>query len=510
MYSNKLIFGKDQTERVVSLEHKGDDVVLFIQTKAGTIETKTMPATFWFITDKKISAKQDLLTGDQFYKYIGKFPSQEARDNVIKILKKNNIDFYRIYSAKEQSLIYNGITYYKGLQPKDVSILSFDIESTGLTHNKDAKVLIISNTFRDHTGTLTRKLFNYDEFENEAQMIDKWCDWVRSINPSIMCGHNILSYDLPYLNYLARQNGTKLKLGRDNSEIGFDQWESKFRKDGSQDLEYTNCHIYGREVVDTMFLAYSYDIGRLFPSYGLKPIINHLGLEKKDRTFIDASQIRNTYKIPEMWKLIKQYAEEDADDSLTLFDLMGPSKFYMTQNVSKSFQGMINSASGSQINNMMVRSYLQDGYSIAKSTEVSNFEGGISLGISGIYDYTLKWDIVSAYPHTIIQFELNDNKKDPDQNFLNMVRYFTKSRIDNKKLSKQTGDQYYEDLQQSMKVIINSFFGACGAPGLNYNSPEIASRITRECRGYIEKAILWSTNKNVDFWRNKVNNINNG
>lgn len=510
MYSNKLIFGINQIERIVSLEHKGDEIILFLQTPSGKIETKAIPATFWFITDKKISAKQELLSGDQVYKHIGKFPNQEKRDEVVKILKKNNVDFYRIYAAKEQSLVFNGMTYFKGLKPKEVSILSFDIETTGLLHNKDSKVLIISNTFRDHTGQLTRKLFAYDDFGSEGEMLDSWCAWVRKIDPSIMCGHNVLSYDLPYLSYVARQSGTKLNLGRDNSQIVFDNWETSFRKDGSQDLDYINCHIYGREIVDTMFLAYKYDIARAFPSYGLKPIINFLGLEKKDRTFIDSSQIRNTYKILETWKLIKQYAEEDADDSLTLFDLMAPSIFYMTQNVSKPFQAMVNSASGSQINNMMVRSYLQDTLSVAKATPVNNFEGGISLGISGIYDHTLKWDIVSAYPHTIIQFELNDDNKDPLRNFLNMVIYFTKSRIENKKLSKQTGNQYYEDLQQSMKVIINSFFGACGAPGLNYNCPEIAAKITRECRGYIEKAVIWSTNKNVDFWRNKVDTIDNG
>lgn len=500
MYSNKLIFGKDQTERIVSIEHKDSEMVIFIQKPSGQISQKIVPATFWFITDKKISSKQELLSGDQFYKHIGKFPSQEQRDEVIKILKKNNIDFYRIYSAKEQSLIYNGMTYYKGLQPKEVSILSFDIETTGLNHDKSSKVLIISNTFRDHTGKLTRKLFNYDEFGSEGEMIDKWCDWVRKIDPSIMCGHNIMGYDWGYLNYLARQNGTKLKLGRDGSEIVFDQWESKFRKDGSQDLEYINCHVYGREIVDTMFLAYKYDIGRVFPSYGLKPIINHLGLEKKNRTFIDAGQIRNTYKNPEMWKLIKQYAEEDADDSLTLFDLMAPSYFYVTQNVSKSFQAIVNSATGSQINNVMVRSYLQDGHSVAKTDSINPIKGGISFAVPGVYKNLYKLDIKSCYPSQILRFKLYDHKKDPNGNFYEMVKYFTYQRFEYKKKYKETGDQSFKDLDGAAKVFINSAYGACTTPGLNYNCEAVGAKITQESRNVIDLALKWSSGYDSKYW----------
>lgn len=507
MYNNKLIFGADQTARLVSLEHKGDDIILFIQTSSGQIETKTIPATFWFITDKKISAKQELLSGNQGYKHIGKFTNQEKRDEVVKLLKKNNVDFYRIYNAKEQSLVYNGMTYYKGLQPKEISILSFDIETTGLNHDKASKVLIISNTFRDHTGKLTRKLFNYDEFGSEAEMLDKWCDWVRKIDPSIMCGHNIMGYDFGYLNYLARQNGTKLKLGRDGSEIIFDQWSSKFRKDGSQDLEYTNCHIYGREIVDTMFLSYKYDIGRSFPSYGLKPIINYLGLEKKNRTFIDPALIRNAYKNPELWKHIKQYAEEDADDSLTLFDLMVPSLFYFTQTVSKSFQAMCSGATGSQLNNIMVRAYLQDGHSISKANESVAFQGAISWAKSGIYDNCVRWDAASLYPSIMRQHKIYSKEKDPEQYFSKITDYFALERLTNKQLAKETGKQYYKDLEQSQKVGANSLYGFLGAPGLNYNYPEGASLVTQKGRELLERMIYWASGKTLMELKNESSQL---
>ena len=48
MYNNKLIYGKDLTEKIVCIEHSGDNMVLFIQTESGKIQQKLVPATFWY------------------------------------------------------------------------------------------------------------------------------------------------------------------------------------------------------------------------------------------------------------------------------------------------------------------------------------------------------------------------------------------------------------------------------------------------------------------------------
>lgn len=500
-YSNYLIFGKDQTLGIVSLEVKGEEATVFIQEKDGSISTITDNAEFWLLTKDKVSSKLHALDGDQYFKYATTFPNQEDRDNAVKALKKNGNEFYRIYDAKEQSLVYYGMTYYKGLQPSEVSILSFDIEATTLLHNQDAKLLIISNTFRDSKGKITRKMFNYDEFENECDMINSWCAWVRKMDPSILCGHNIYGYDFGYLNYIAQTNGTSLRLGRDGSDIRFDMWDASFRIDGSNEISYRNAHIFGREIVDTMFLSYKYDaVGKNFESYGLKPIIKNLGLEKPGRTFIDASQIRYLYKDPEMWKLIKQYAEEDADDSLKLFDLMAPAYFYVTQSVSKSFQAVINSATGSQLNNVMVRAYLQEGHSIAKADEISGIEGGISFAVPGVYRNLFKIDIKSCYPSQILRFKLFDENKDPKGYFYEMVKYFTYQRFDYKKKFKETGEKYFKDLDAAAKVFINSAYGLCSTPGLNYNCEAVGAKITRESRAIINMALKWASGQDSEYW----------
>lgn len=507
-YTKDLIYGKDRTDRIVSVEHKDGKLHVFRQMPDGRIVTELQPSKFWILSNEHVSQRQTLLKGNQHYNYIATFDTQRERDDIARILKKNEVDFYRIYNEKEQSLVYHGMTYYKGLKPKEVSVLSWDLETSTLRHQFESKILMMSGTFRSHDGKITRKLFAIDDYgHDEAKMIRAFIKWVVQMDPSIMLGHNIYGFDWEYLRFRCQELGIKIALGRDGSSLKFAHYTSEFRKDGSQSIEYNNCTIFGREIVDTMFLAYQYDFARAFYSYGLKSIINQLGLEKKDRTFIDASKIGRYYQElldtgkSENWELSKKYSEEDSDDSLTLYDIFVPAKFYFTQTVSKPFQMMVNSATGSQLNNVMVRSYLQMGHSVAKATDAMRYEGAISFGIPGIYKNGFKVDVSALYPSVMRQYGVYCEAKDPFKHFIQITEYFATERLKNKQLAKTTGDQYYEDMQQSQKIAANSLYGFLGAAGLNYNYPEGAAYITKMGREVLERATLFSTSKGLDYWK---------
>lgn len=499
MKYDKLIYGKDQTERVVSIEQHDDYLEIFIEDEQNQVKSEFVQNKWWLLSDKKIDSGFIRLNGNLHYKWGKQFNSKESFFKTKFRYKKQNFDIFSVSDPKEQAMINKGITYFKNMTPKDVSILSFDIEATGLFHNKDAKVLIISNTFRKGSNIIN-KLFCFDEYNSQGDLINAWCKWVKEINPSILCGHNIYSYDLPYLNYIAQQNDTILNIGRDNSALEFYNYESKFRVDGSRDLKYHKVRCYGREIVDTYFLSIKYDVvDKKFDSYGLKPIIKTLGLEKENRTFYDSSKIRENYMIPEEWEKIKEYCRDDAQDSLTLFDLMIPSIFYFTQSVPKSFQSMIESASGSQLNSILLRSYLQDKHSLPKESINNSFPGAISYGNPGIYRNCVKWDVSSLYPSIILQYEVYDSQKDPNKNFLKVMKYFTEQRLNDKQLYKKTKNKYYKDLEQSRKICINSGYGMLGAPGLLFNSPTKADFITSKGREILKQAIKWSTSKDFEY-----------
>lgn len=496
-----LIYGKSELQKVINLEVHDDFVKLFILNDDGNVSTKEESNRHWILSNHAHDSSWIRLKGNLYYKFGKQFTS---RKDLIDYRKKlGNADLYQIYDPKESCMVNKGITYFKGLKPKDIPVLSFDLETTGLDPKAStAKVLLISNTFRNKDKAV-KKLFAFDNYESEGAMIDAWVQWVCDVNPSIITGHNIIGYDFYYLNHRAKVNGTSLAIGRDGSDLVISEKESSFRIDGSRDMSYYKKKIYGREIIDTMFLAYRYDIvSKKYESYGLKSIIKTEGMEKEGRQFYDAAQIRFKYNDPVEWAKIKAYCIDDADDSLGLFDLMSPAQFYWTQSVPRSFQSVHESATGTQLNGIMVRSYLQDKHSIPKAnSSISKFEGAISIGVPGIYDNCIRWDVASLYPSIILTYKIYDKEKDPEGNFLKMMQYFTTERLRNKKLAKETGDDYYKGLEQSGKIGINSGYGFMGAPGLNFNSLHNAELVTKYGRDILTKAIKWSTGKELSEYR---------
>jgi DNA polymerase elongation subunit (family B) len=292
-------------------------------------------------------------------------------------------------------------------------------------------------------------------------------------------------------------------LGRDGSVAKFGKKPKNYRVDGSQTWEYKNCMIFGRHIIDGMFLAVKYDIGRNYPSWGLKPIAEYEGIVSKDRQFYDASKIGQNWSDLEEREKIVKYCEHDGNDSLALYELMIPSFFYMCQSIPKPFQVIVNSASGSWLNTIMLRSYLQKFHGVPKAQQASDFgkvSGGISFGMPGIHDNVFKIDIKSMYPNIMLEYKVNDPKKDPENNFFNMVEHFTKKRFEQKGMHKKTGDKYYDDLQAASKIFINSCYGMLGTSGLNFNNFAGADLITGMGRQIIRETMKWATGLDVGDW----------
>ena len=493
MDSNALIFGKSGLKKIVALEVQDHEAEIFVQAEDGSVTSHIIPNRFWLLCSEQADSNFVRLKGDLHYCWGRQYLDKQTWGRDRSAYKNMGFDTYSIYDAQEALMTKDGICYYQDLKQKDVSVLSFDLETTGLDGlAPDAKVILISTTYRDVKGS-TNKLFSHDEYKDERSMIEAFCTYVREVDPSIVMGHNVMTYDFVYLSSRAHKIGAKLKLGRDGSVITFEKYPSNFRMDGTRTLEYFNAHIYGREIVDTYFLASAYDVSKSIESYALKPMIKQLGLEKEGRQHYDASQIRFKYMIPEEMEKIKQYAIDDAEDPIKLFDLMGPLYFNMSTMMSMPFSKIVLSASGKKINGMLVRAYLQQGHSIPKPDESRKFQGAISFAVPGVYSNCFKIDLAALYPSIQLEYEVCNFDKDPKGYILELIRTFRAKRLEYKKLAADTGDKYWIEMDTTAKGILNSFYGSQGCPGINFNSFDCAEFITAKGREILEYTIKWAS-----------------
>lgn len=494
-YQDDIIFGKDKTLEIVALELQDNNAILF--KLDGSIEVR--PVKFWLLASTKIDLNFKRLEGNLHYKYIRYFSSYEQFCKYMQMYMGMRKDVYGVWNAREQFMLHEGITLYKGLQPQDLGVLAFDIESDGLTKHSGSQVYLITNSYRKKDVHI-KKHFRLDHYKDCGELIDAWIAWVREIDPDIINFWNGYGYDLPYLAHVAELYNTSLKLGRDGSNVEFKKKASQKRVDGNTSWDYFKAHIYGRQIIDGQFVALNYGVGKGYPSWGLKPIAEAEGFVTPDRQFYDASQIHKNWGIPEEREKIIQYGIDDSEDTVNLYFRMITSYFYTAVSTAMPFEEMMQGATGKWVNSVLVRGYLQRGHSIPKASEPQRVAGGMSYGIPGIYSNVLKYDAASYYPSTILAFNIHNAEKDPDNLFVKTVQYFTEARLKNKRLYKETGDRYYDDLQAAGKIFINSSYGVLATSGLNFNSFEHAAEITRCCRAGLQKAVIWATGKNILYW----------
>lgn len=498
-----IIYGINKESNIVniSIDEPAGLVYIFKEID-GVVSYTTKQYKHWVLFQEPINNTLKTLSGSQPYKYIKEYTLDELAAVRKKLYYYKN---YTVYNKPENFMISNGYTYFKDMKNADVSLLSFDIETTGLDPNT-CELLLITNTFRKN-GKYISKTFSLIDYVDEVAMISTWCAWVKEMDPTILLGHNINMFDIPFINTRwYRGTDTVLPLGRLENRIVIEERPREFRKDGSQTYTYHRINCFGREIVDTFFLSIKADIARKYESYGLKSIIKQEGLEEAGREFYDASQIGKNWHIPEERAKIIAYAEADSRDPIKLFDLMIGPFFYLTPYIPKTFQVMIESATGSQINALMVRSYLQKDMSVAETSQSVPFEGAISFGNCGVYDNVFKVDVASLYPSIMRHYKVFPKGKDYNNHFPRMLDYFTEERLKNKKLAKDTKDRFYDDLQNAQKVVINSAYGFMGASGLNYNFPEGAAETTKYGRDIITKAVEWATGHTLEHVVKKITN----
>ena len=139
----------------------------------------------------------------------------------------NSEEFGGIDASLDTDIVLKAEKFERMKEQRDFEprILAFDIEAEEFEIGKGS-ILMISLYGKNFHKVLTWKNCPIKQdfvecFEDEAEMLEKFAEYVKSYQPDILAGYFSDGFDLPYLKARAEKNKVRLNLGLDNSQPKF-------------------------------------------------------------------------------------------------------------------------------------------------------------------------------------------------------------------------------------------------------------------------------------------------
>jgi DNA polymerase I len=471
-----VLFGKDPTPYIVAVEPIDSRIRLFIR-EGGQLRTVEEPFRPWLLSDMRMKMDgvhwQELegeLEGRRMLKHLAVCDWREAFENLRRALRDAHREIIAYGSFARQYLMLSGKTLFKGMTFADLHRVQLDIETTTLTPDQQgARILMIAlSDTRGYEALLD---------SDEKQILEQLVERIQALDPDVIEGHNLFGFDLPYLAARAQALGVPLKLGRDGSELRFGSPRQCII--GANSRTFTPAFAHGRHLIDTYLSVQRFDIGRgELEGYGLKEVAQQLGIAAPDRIYLEREQI------PDLWRTdpetVRRYCLQDVHETRRLADLTLPTEFYQCQMLPDTLQNLATIGTGEKANLMFLRAYLAEGYAVPAPQGAREYPGGYTeVRQVGLIPRIVKADVESLYPSVMLRYGIKP-RADHLNVFLPTLERLRRLRLDAKARAKQTQgaeSAYWDGLQNSFKILVNSYYGYLGSP-FHFNDYDAAEQVT--------------------------------
>ena len=500
-YGNRLLFGDPAEPGIVAVELAGSHAELFKRTSdGGTLREKRPLRLFMLVGDPalmqgcRVQYQTTELTGDFPLRYLLTFESGDALEAARRHLRKPAPDappWMVLSDPIEQHLMLTGAAYFIGMQFGDLRRMQLAVAtypSPGFEFSSAAREgdRIVAIALGDNTGFA--RILQGSEL-SEAAMLEEFVRLVRERDPDVIEGHNLFRRDLEYLEARARRHKVKLNLGRDGSPM---RGRSARMQIAERTIGYRRYDVHGRNLIDTWILAQHYDIAsRELEGFGLKELSSHFHLEHAKREFIEADQVRAVFHRDPA--TLFQSLGDDARTTRELSDLLAPSYFVQAQIFPYSYQNAVLRGNATKIDAMLMRAYLARGHSIPLPAPPSEVAGGYTeVRRCGVAHNVLHCDVTSLYPSLMLEGR-HGPAADKLGVFLHMLADLRSFRVQAKAAVQEVAGgerRNLEALQQTFKILINSFYGYLGFAMGHFNDFAQANTVTRRGRELIRRAIV--------------------
>jgi DNA polymerase, archaea type len=488
---NQLLFGSDPTPRIVAIElGETGTIKVYRREKDGSIATDIEPfhPFVWCDSDvADLNIEAEKLSGDLRYGWrisVGSWKELIALRNGLKTAGRS---FFALSDPVQHYLIHTGRTLFKGLAFEELRRLQLEVLSL------DERLMSIA--LSDNSGWEELIVVDADNAEeSERAALKRLTAVIKERDPDVIEGHNLFRSDLPALVARARKAKVKLDWGRSG---GFLRSRPSRLQIAEKTIDYPKFAVDGRHFVDTFLLAHFYDVGmRSLSGFDRIDVAQHFGLcDSADISSLTGKELEREYNANS--ERFRKRALCAVRETRAVADLLSPSYFIQAQIFPYNYQDVIVRGNATRINALFLREYYRQRHSIPEMPMVRGFEGGYTaIFFTGVARNVWHCDIASLYPSIMLQFDCWP-ATDQLQIFRHLLTDLRTFRLEAKASMRAAKDraqqQYFHALQNTFKILINSFYGYLGFAQGHFADFDAAARVTQIGRELLQKMIDWLT-----------------
>jgi DNA polymerase elongation subunit (family B) len=491
---NELLFGSDPTPRIVAIElGETGTVKVYRREKGGAIasDIESFHPFVWCdadVTDLNIEAEK--LAGDLRYGWRISVDSWKELIALRNGLKNAGRSFFALSDPVQHYLTHTGRTLFKGLAFEELRRLQLEVLSL------DERLMSIA--LSDNTGWEELILVDPDNAEeSERAALKRLTAVIRERDPDAIEGHNLFRSDLPFLVARARKAKVKLDWGRSG---GFLRSRPSRLQIAEKTIDYPKFAVDGRHFVDTFLLAHFYDVGmRSLSGFDRIDVAQHFGLcDSADISSLTGKELEREYSINS--ERFRKRGLCAVRETRAVAELLSPSYFIQAQIFPYNYQDVIVRGNATRINALFLREYYRQRHSIPEMPMVRGFEGGYTaIFFTGVARNVWHCDIASLYPSIMLQFDCWP-ATDQLQIFRHLLTDLRTFRLEAKAEMQATNKEnnrqrwhHLHALQNTFKILINSFYGYLGFAQGHFADFDAAARVTQIGRELLQKMIDWLT-----------------
>lgn len=301
--------------------------------------------------------------------------------------------------------------------------------------------------------------------ESDRAALERLQAVIEERDPDLIEGHELFRTILPWLADRAKRFRLRLRWGRDGSPVAA---RASRLQIAEKTIQYTRFSARGRHFVDTFLLAQYYDVGtRELEGFDLGTVAAHFGIAE----------------------------DNGVARTRSLAAILSASYFAQAQIFPYNYQDVIVRGNATKIDALFLREYLRRGHSLPEMPEARHFEGGYTdIFFTGVARDVWHCDIASLYPSVMLRFDMLP-ENDTLGVFRGLLTDLRKFRLEAKRAMrdapKPQEQHYFSALQNTFKILINSFYGYLGFAQGHFADFDAAAAVTAKGRELLRAMVDW-------------------